>query len=85
MQVLEGLWPQGCLGSGGEKESAEGGFWSGPGLLSPTGEFPSGCVGSRPLARLSLVISVLRSKCPLGLCFLCNILDFDTRCQTVSL
>lgn len=33
---------------------------------------------------LLLIISALRSKCALGLCFLCIIPAFDTRCQAVS-
>lgn len=34
---------------------------------------------------LLLIISALRSKCALGLCFLCIIPAFDTRCQAVSM
>ena len=34
-------------------------------------------------AHVPLVILALRSKCPLGLRLLCNVLDFDTRCQAL--
>lgn len=34
---------------------------------------------------LLLVISALRNKCLLGLCFLCIIPASDTRCQVVSM
>lgn len=34
-------------------------------------------------AHVPLVILALRSKCPLGLRLLCNVLRFDTRCQAL--
>lgn len=73
-RVLVGLWPQGCPGPGGEREGGKR-EWEVSGL---------GGVGSTSPADSLLVILALRSKCPLGLCFLCNIVDFDTRCQAVS-
>lgn len=49
------------------------------------GKQPLGSEASIPPTTCSfLVISALRNRCPLGLCFLCIILALDTKCRAVS-
>lgn len=70
---------------GGPKYRA-GGLWWAVGRVVPwRGALLGKCGLHRPPSSLLLAVSALRNKCPLGLCFLCNILAFDTRCRAVSM
>lgn len=74
---------QGQLGRKGVQRTA-GSLAGAAGRVAPGGGALCGEVWAGLPSNLLLAASALRNKCPLGLCFLCNILAFDTRCQAVS-